>query len=711
MSRVRDTPFSALSLAILRGFLRDKASVFFALIFPLMFLVLFGGLFSDQTQSKVELVQVGDVAVIDGLPADAREAFDDTFDVRRDDDLDAAIAEVRRGDADVAVEMRGDTLVAHYTQTDQVKAAITQGALQAFVQGSNVGVLATTAGEPPPYGFQAERVEDDSLDTIQFVTPGLLGWAVAMSAAFGAAATIQGWRQSKLLRRLQLAPVSTRTVVGARIMVAIVIAFVQLAVFVALGVGAFGLVLTGSWWMAVPLLVVGTLCFMSVGLFAGAVTTTVEGAVNAANFIVLPMAFLSGSFFPLDGAPAWLRTVSNLLPLKHLNDGMLDVMVRGEGPASALAPLGILAGFALVVTLGLGPALPVGDDLMVGLLQSPRARVRRLGRLVGRVAPSPLAGKVVLVTGASSGIGEATALAVGRAGATVLLVARRADDLERVRAQVEAEGGRASAYPCDLTDLPAVDALVAQVLAEHGVVDYLVNNAGRSIRRSLHLSHDRFHDFERTMAINYFGPVRLTMGLLPAMRAQGFGHVVNVLSWGVQLKAPKFAAYLASKSALDTWARIAGRETWSDNVTFTNMRFGLVSTAMVVPTESFEDRRAMSAEQAAARIVRALEDRPVTWGPVAAYVGEAVSFLAPRLSDALMARYDRMAPDSRAARGEACQPRSSDGAGGPSTRNSTPPGSASTAIRPYGESTGSVTTLPPRSTTVAAATSVSATVT
>ncbi len=117
------------------------------------------------------------------------------------------------------------------------------------------------------------------------------------------------------------------------------------------------------------------------------------------------------------------------------------------------------------------------------------------------------------------------------------------------------------------------------MLAEHGVVDYLVNNAGRSIRRSLHLSHDRFHDFERTMAINYFGPVRLTMGLLPAMRAQGFGHVVNVLSWGVQLQAPKFTAYLASKSALDTWARIAGRETWSDNVTFTNMRFGLVRTA------------------------------------------------------------------------------------------------------------------------------------
>ena len=139
--------------------------------------------------------------------------------------------------------------------------------------------------------------------------------------------------------------------VGARITVAVAIALVQMAIFVGLGVGAFGLVLTGSWWMAIPLLVVGTLCFMSIGLFAGAVTTTVEGAVNAANFIVLPMAFLSGSFFPLDAAPAWLRTVSNLLPLKHLNEAMLDVMVRGEGPAAALAPLGILAAFAIVVTL------------------------------------------------------------------------------------------------------------------------------------------------------------------------------------------------------------------------------------------------------------------------------------------------------------------------------------------------------------------------
>ena len=325
--------------------------MFFALIFPLMFLVLFGGIFGDQTQSEVDLIEVGDVALFDDLPDGTQQAFDDTFDVEKSDDLDAALEEVRKGDADVAVEMKGDVLVAHYTQTDQVKAAVTQGSLRAFVDGTNTALLTRQAGSPPRYSLETERVEDDSLTAIQFVTPGLLGWAVAMSAAFGAAATLQGWRQSKLLRRLQLAPVSTRTVVGARVAVTVGIALVQMAIFVGIGAAAFGLTLTGSWWMAIPTLVVGTLCFMAIGLLAGAITTTTEGAVNAANFMVLPMAFLSGSFFPLDAAPGWLRGVANVLPLYHLNEGMLDVMVRGQGPSAALLPIAILAGFAVVVTL------------------------------------------------------------------------------------------------------------------------------------------------------------------------------------------------------------------------------------------------------------------------------------------------------------------------------------------------------------------------
>ena len=282
------------------------------------------------------------------------------------------------------------------------------------------------------------------------------------------------------------------------------------------------------------------------------------------------------------------------------------------------------------------------------LLTTPRARLRRVTR---RGAPSPLAGRTVLITGASSGIGEATALAVAATGARVLLVARRQGELDRVRAAIESRGGRASSFAADLTDLEAVDALVGRVLADVGTVDYLVNNAGRSIRRSLDLSYDRFHDFERTMAINYFGPVRLTMGLLPAMRAQGFGHVVNIVTWGVQLKAPKFAAYIASKTALDTWSRIAAREAYADGVTFTNMRFALVRTAMVVPTHTYDNRARMSPEQAAAKVVRALEDRPVTWDTAAGRIGGVLNVLAPRLSDALMSRFHRAVPDSAAARG------------------------------------------------------------
>ena len=288
------------------------------------------------------------------------------------------------------------------------------------------------------------------------------------------------------------------------------------------------------------------------------------------------------------------------------------------------------------------------------LFQTPRAWSRRLvGR--GRDAEaSPLRGRTVLVTGASSGIGEATAKAAAARGARVLLVARREAELERVRAEIEAAGGRASVYVCDLTDTTdggAVDLLVKRVLDEHGAVDYLVNNAGRSIRRSLHLSYDRFHDVERSTAVNFLGPVRLTLGLLPAMRTQRFGHVVNVVTWGVQMKAPKYTAYIASKTALDTWSRAAGRETYGDNVTFTNIRFALVKTAMSAPTEAYASMRGLTPEQAAEKVVHALEERPITVNTVAGRIGEIANIVAPRLSDAAFHRLDRRMPDSRAAQG------------------------------------------------------------
>lgn len=283
------------------------------------------------------------------------------------------------------------------------------------------------------------------------------------------------------------------------------------------------------------------------------------------------------------------------------------------------------------------------------LLRSPRARVTRVARaLTG--GSSPLEGRTVLVTGASSGIGEATAHAAARRGAHVLLVARRAAELERVQRAIADEGGRASSYVADLADGESVDALVERLLAEHGVVDYVVNNAGRSIRRSLELTHDRFHDFERMMAVNYFGPVRLTMGLLPAMRAQRFGHVVNIVTWGNQIRAPKFAPYIASKTALDAFGRILGREAFFDNVTCTNMRVEIVRTPMIGPTAAY-DGKGETAEHCAERVVRALEDRPITVDGVFGSFYEVFNLVTPRLADLAMAVAHVRSPDSAAARG------------------------------------------------------------
>jgi len=289
---------------------------------------------------------------------------------------------------------------------------------------------------------------------------------------------------------------------------------------------------------------------------------------------------------------------------------------------------------------------------MSGLLfTTPRAWARRVvARLPGTRLESPLVGRTVMVTGASSGIGEATARLAAARGARVLLVARRADELDRVVAAIEREGGAAHAYPCDLTDGSAVDRMVARVLQEHSGVDMLVNNAGRSIRRSLSLSYDRVHDVERTVAINYVAPVRLILGLLPGMVERGDGHVVNILTWGVQVKAPKFAAYIASKTALDTFSRIAGRELYGDGVTFSNVRLSLVRTDMIGPTEVYRRSPALSPEQAAAKIVRALEERPLTVDTVVGTVSEVLNLLAPRLSDVVSHAVAKRFPDSAAAR-------------------------------------------------------------
>jgi NAD(P)-dependent dehydrogenase (short-subunit alcohol dehydrogenase family) len=258
----------------------------------------------------------------------------------------------------------------------------------------------------------------------------------------------------------------------------------------------------------------------------------------------------------------------------------------------------------------------------------------------------PLMGRRILITGASSGIGRATALEVARRGAVPLLVARRPDELDAVRAEIEAGGGTAHTYPCDLTDAEAVDALVKQVLVDHDAVDMLVNNAGRSIRRSVHLSVDRMHDFERTMNLNYFAPLRLTLGLLPHMRARGFGHVVNVTTMGLQTDTPRFAAYLASKAALDEFGTVAGRELLGAGVTFTSVRMPLVRTPMIAPTTAYRALPAASPQDAALLVVRALERRPVRVNRPAGCAVELAGAVAPRLSRLLAHLVYSVLPES-----------------------------------------------------------------
>lgn len=339
--------FGALARAQWVGFWRDKQNWFWLMAFPLMFLVLFGFLFRDAGASKSTLTQIGSVAVIDQLPAEAKAQFNNLFEVTKTTDAAAALEEVRKGDIDAAVEQRGNEVILHYSQADQVTAATVRGTLSAFVDGANVAV----SGQPPTFTLDATAVEDESLKPIQFIAPGLLGWAVAMGATFNAAMPFVTWRTNKLLRRIRLAPIRTEALVASRLLVSVAVALIQMVVFLAVGVTLFDLQLSGSWWMAIPLLLCATLAFMAIGLIAGAVSKTAEAASGIVNVIILPMAFLSGSFIPLDQAPSWLQSISRVLPLGQLNEGLLDTMVRGEGPSSALLPMAVLLGFALVFGL------------------------------------------------------------------------------------------------------------------------------------------------------------------------------------------------------------------------------------------------------------------------------------------------------------------------------------------------------------------------
>jgi NAD(P)-dependent dehydrogenase (short-subunit alcohol dehydrogenase family) len=269
-----------------------------------------------------------------------------------------------------------------------------------------------------------------------------------------------------------------------------------------------------------------------------------------------------------------------------------------------------------------------------------------------RTLSEAIGGRRVLITGASSGIGRAAALKVAAAGAIPLLVARNVERLEEVRAEIVASGGTAYVYSADLSNMEDIDHLLERIVSDHRHVDMLVNNAGRSIRRSISLSYERFHDFERTMQLNYFAAIKLVIGLLPRMRARGFGHIVNVSTIGVQTSPPRFSAYVASKAALDAFTKVVASEVIGDGVTFTTIHMPLVRTPMIAPTKLYDTFPAIAPDEAADMICEALRTRPKHLGTPLGTAGEVAYALAPEAVDRLLHLAYRVFPDSAAARGE-----------------------------------------------------------
>jgi ABC-2 type transport system permease protein len=340
-------PLRSLSRAIFLGFVRDRTALVFSILIPVLFLLLFGSIYKTSGTPRLSVIEVGRVSLLDQAESAAPSQLGQILTMTHSTDLAAALEDVRKGSSQAVVQQQGQNLIVHYSIADQTTAGIVQAVFTSLVQQAD----AAAAGSKAAFQLTTLQVEDKSLKPIQYLAPGLLGWAIASGGAFGAAITLVSWRQDKLLRRLRLAPINVGSVVLARVGVSLAVAIVQLAAFLAIAtLPYFGLKLSAYWWVAIPVVLCGTLAFMAIGLLVGSFAKTQQAATAVANLIILPMAFLGGAFIPLDYAPAWIRDVSYAMPLRYLVIGMQDVMARGEGPASALPAIGILLGLAAVLT-------------------------------------------------------------------------------------------------------------------------------------------------------------------------------------------------------------------------------------------------------------------------------------------------------------------------------------------------------------------------
>lgn len=357
----------------------------------------------------------------------------------------------------------------------------------------------------------------------------------------------------------------------------------------------------------------------------------------------------------LTSGPLGLSALARLTGLPGLRDARRTLLADFGIPEEVLGHIDLRPRFDSRETEAAlaGSAIEVPPlDLYAGRLWDYWEHHLDPDRLKNRSLSAALNGRTVVITGASSGIGRTTALKVAAAGGVPLLVARSLDKLEEVKREIEEDGGSAYAYGADLSDLDAIDDLVQRILSDHAAVDMLVNNAGRSIRRSVALSYERFHDYERTIQLNYLGAVKLIMGLMPSMRARGFGHIVNISSIGVQTNPPRFSAYVASKAALDAFTRVASSEVIGDGVTFTTIHMPLVRTPMIAPTKMYDSFPAATPDEAADMVCEALRSKPKVINTRLGTFGEVLYVLAPKAVDRILHTAYRVFPDSAAARGE-----------------------------------------------------------
>jgi short-subunit dehydrogenase len=294
-------------------------------------------------------------------------------------------------------------------------------------------------------------------------------------------------------------------------------------------------------------------------------------------------------------------------------------------------------------------------DIAGSSVRTLRAFTRRIPFGGGVLAPSienSVEDKVVLITGASSGIGKEVALKVGAAGGIPLLVARSRDKLEEIKDQIEADGGRAAVHPADLTDIDDIDRLADEVLEQHVAVDILINNAGKSIRRSIDRAYERFHDYQRTMQLNYFAPVKLILKLLPVMRERESGHIINVSTIGLQMNTPRFSAYVASKAALDAFSKSIGPEIIGDGVHITTVYMPLVRTPMIAPTKMYDRFPTLSPEQAADMITEAIRKRPKRMATTLGNLGQLTYAIVPGAQDLIANQAYHLFPESDGAKQE-----------------------------------------------------------